>query len=452
MSSSGLPANALCSHRSRVRCVSYLLASTMLIAIYAGSPNFKVLPIEEQGLLAGDFLQEWIGGYIVRSGLSARLYDQSFADGLEHTPAIVGFSWDRGEYLPMVYPPFWYAIVSPLAALPYSIAAGLWAALMTFSVVISCVLIRPWIRAETHWATVVSFLVLPTAIFFPPVIENLTSGQKGGLCLLLFVATSCLLEQKRSFVAGLLFGLMLFKPQFTLVLLPVMMARRDVRFVAGFAVTGLALLNVSLGMGSGLCVEYLRFLTRASEYLNSSGYALTKSHSAYGAIALLGGGITTPVRWITATVIAAVLGRTIWFAIRQDNVSQGSSMKGDSHAISRPLAVELAGAVLATLLVTPHLYTYDLTILLFPCASLLRSDVLAWLGNMRRWAAWNAMTLLAVAGVSPLIAAQTGLQLTTILIGSLWLCLTASHFTNRVACLSKDSDAATMPLATTAVV
>jgi hypothetical protein len=86
------------------------------------------------------------------------------------------------------------------------------------------------------------------------------------------------------------------------------------------------------------------------------------------------------------------------------------------------LAVDLAAIALATLLVSPHLYSYDLTILLLPCASLLREDVRDWLGTQYRLTGWIAVCLLAISGVSPIIAAKLGVQLTTLLMVALWWC------------------------------
>ena len=229
---------------------SYVLAGLLLVGLYSLSPNFSLRPGTDQGLLAGDYLQEWIGGYIVRSDQRWRLYDQAFADRCEHDPSLVGFSWDPYEYLPMVYPPFWYLAVSPLSVLPYHLAAGVWAGLMTATIVVSCLVLRWWIRCEEKSAAMaVCVALMPASLIFPPVIENLTSGQKGGLCLLLFAATYCLLDKKRSFAAGCVFGLLLFKPQFTLVLFPCMVLRRDLRFVAGFCVTAATLSGIALGMG-----------------------------------------------------------------------------------------------------------------------------------------------------------------------------------------------------------
>lgn len=418
---------------------SYVVAGLLLVGLYSASPNFSLGPGTDQGLLAGDYLQEWVGGYIVRSDQRSRLYDQAFADRCEHDPSLVGFSWDPGEYLPMVYPPFWYLAVSPLSALPYHVAAGVWAALMTATIVVSCLVLRWWIRCEAKSAAMaVCVALLPASIVFPPVIENLTSGQKGGLCLLLFTVTYCLLDKKRSFAAGCVFGLLLFKPQFTLVLFPCMVLRRDLRFAAGFCVTAIALSGIALAMGWSLCEEYGRFLSHASEYLASAGYALEKSHSLYGAIALAGGGIGSAVRMTAAIAVLAVLICMGWTAWKWPAASWWFTSKAHRRMVSqrrsgeRPLAVDLAAITLATLLVSPHLYSYDLTILLLPCASLLREDVRDWLGAQYRLTGWIAACLLAICGVSPIIAAKSGVQLTTVLMVALWWCFafarTSLHF------------------------
>ena len=69
----------------------------------------------------------------MRGGDHARFYDLDYAIKLHHDPSIVGYSWDENAYLPIVYPPFYYIIVSPLAYLGYPIAMKVWAVLLALS-------------------------------------------------------------------------------------------------------------------------------------------------------------------------------------------------------------------------------------------------------------------------------------------------------------------------------
>src|SRR5689334_21485242 len=113
---------------------------------------------------------------------------------------------------------------------------------MTATVLLSIRILRYWIAAGNDPSQRPSALqwILPLAMFFPPVIENLTSGQKGAICLALFAGDSHLLLKDRPRAAGALFGLLLFKPQFTLVMIPFMLFGRQWRFLSGFAIMATA--------------------------------------------------------------------------------------------------------------------------------------------------------------------------------------------------------------------
>lgn len=409
----------------------YALTGIVLAATFACSPNFALAPGADQGLLAGDFLQEWIGGWIVLHA-PERLYDREFAVALEHDPALTGFQWDRNQFLPMVYPPCWYLLASPLAALPYSMAAGIWAALMTATVLSALLVLRAWVHdgrchvrgdactSAIHW-------LFPVAVLYAPVIECLTSGQKSGLILLLFSAAFLLCQRGKLFRAGLLGGLLLFKPHFCLLLLPYMLFRRAWMFLVGFAMTAATLSCLCLAMGIDPCRDYLQFLSGAADYVKTAGYPIAKSHSLYGALVLLASEPTLVVRCLFAVLALAIAFRTIAVdsrTKRMETPRHVPSPGSDRDGAAAESAIGFAALVLATLLTSPHLLGYDLTLLLFPAATLLRADVRAQLGSWNKPAAWLCASLLGISGISPHVAAAYSIQLTTLLMLALWLAIT----------------------------
>ena len=126
-----------------VRPAPIAAAAIIVVCTYAISPNF----IRYEGGLqtspyAGDFLHEWVGGYIVRAGDRSRLYDLSYARALQHDPDLVGFEFREDRFLPMVYPPAYYLLVSPFSRLPFAAAAWVWAALSVSCLVATIALLR----------------------------------------------------------------------------------------------------------------------------------------------------------------------------------------------------------------------------------------------------------------------------------------------------------------------
>jgi hypothetical protein len=201
----------------------------------------------------------------------------------------------------------------------------------------------------------------------------------------------------------LLAGLLLFKPQFAIVLFAVMAVGRQWRFLLGFGAMAVVLLGICLAMGTDVCEQYVAFARQAGEYIRTSGYAIEKSHCWYGFFTLLAGG--RPDGWPrVATFIATTgtLGLVVW-------------MWRGRVRVDRPrFGRQVAATVFATLLVSPHLFTYDLTLLALPMA-------LIYLGNAscvskrRRIAIGMVVAMFVVANVSAPLAQLCRVQLSTLL-------------------------------------
>ena len=394
-----------------------LLGMGLLTATYSFSPNFRWVPGPRASLFAGDFANECLGGYMVHSGDRSRFYDVAYAKQLQHDFEVVGYQWDRTKYLPLVYPPFYYLLVSPLSALPLNLAAWIWAAGLVSSLVVTLILFvlqtgqQPW---RAHASEKVSRLLpwaTPFVLLYMPVIENFTSSQKGSVCLLILTATYCLMNRDRRFGAGIVFGLLLFKPQLTLVISVTMLMKREWRFVLGMMSTATVFLSLSLTLGIDVCRQYVVFSLGAGDYLRTAGYQLAESHCLYGFFALLVGDQDLSLARVLAAVSAAALVLLL-----------SSMLRGTLQTGTRRFAAQFAALVIATVLLSPHLFTYDLTILVL-------AMYLTWLlliheqqlgGKLRQ--ALVALSLLAY--VSPQLSvwlAEWGNLQVTVLIQAVWL-------------------------------
>jgi hypothetical protein len=404
--------------------VPVLLWAAIIVTVYVMSPNFRFAETRSEAPFAGDFLQEWLGGYIVRCGDYGRFYEPEYAQVLQHDARLMGFQFPAHQYLPVVYPPFYYLLICPLSLLPVWLAAWVWAALMVGCLAWAMAILAGYAtrrlglfpptaqrsatesgdNAESRRRHLIAVLpwAIPAALLFQPLLESLTSNQKGTVCLLLLTGTFVLLHRGRPLAAGMVFGLLAFKPQLTLVIAAAMLAKREWRFVGGGAITGAALAAGSLWLGSDVCWQYFDFATGTADYLGTTGYALHKSHCLYGFFALLSGGPGCAARIATLLAAAGVV-----YLLAQ--LLRGPLVPGTSR-----LSVQFAGLVVATVLLSPHLFTYDLTILLLPMFLLVveivnRAEMPA---TIRRWLVVCLVTLFVLPGVSVPIASATGLQLT----------------------------------------
>jgi hypothetical protein len=253
---------------------------------------------------------------------------------------------------------------------------------------------RTLAAALAGWAPV-------AAVAFMPVIECFTSSQKGTVCLLIVTATFLLLNRGRPFTAGLVFGLLAFKPQLTLVIAFAMLLKGQWRFVAGGASMGAALVGLCLLVGFDVSRQYFEFAAGTSDYMRNAGYDLEKSHCLYGFFTLLTG---KPGALARATTMIAAGGVILLLVLM---------LRGRLEPGGRRFALQFSALVIATVLLSPHLFTYDLAILLLPgflLAFLLAADAVPL--SSSSLIAWLLALIYAVVGVSPAIAERFGVQLT----------------------------------------
>ncbi|MFN8389281.1 MAG: glycosyltransferase family 87 protein [Bdellovibrionota bacterium] len=142
------------------------------------------------------------------------------------------------SYLAFPYPPFVALLLKPLAMLP-----PLWAKAVTGALMIGCV----WLSVGFAGAFIPAFrknrFVAFTAVLtFAPVFIGVFGGQNIALSMLLYVLGAYALvsdEHPREFLAGIAFGLWLFKPQLggSAILFTALGCR--LRFLAGAALPAL---------------------------------------------------------------------------------------------------------------------------------------------------------------------------------------------------------------------
>ena len=389
-----------------------LIVSVVLLAVIFGfSPNFRWASGPDVTPYGGDFLHEWLGGYVARTGDRQRFYDPRYVQSIQHDPDIVGFEWDKSKYLSLVYPPFYYLMVSPFSLLPVAVGAWIWAGLM-----IGCLVATVWLLDRY---CVVRFgqsmpWLLPASLLFLPIIENFTTSQKGTLCLLLLTATFLLCDTKQPFWAGVVFGLLAFKPQLTLVIGLAMLWKRQWRFVFGGALTGAILASLCLLLGWDVCQQYVRFSMEASTYMQTAGYDLHKSHCLDGFFALLSGH-ESPLAARAATLIAAGIVLVLLARL----------VRGRPESGTPQFATQFSGLVLATLMLSPHLFTYDLTLLLLPVCLMGMQVARRMLdpGAPRAGIKWLLILLYSLSGASSLVASRIGVQVSVLLMFALLVLL-----------------------------
>lgn len=331
--------------------------------------------------IGADFVLYWSASQVARSGAPATVYDFAFLQGVER--AVTGVEFPLAWY----YPPTLLLMVLPLSWLPYVAAFLLWA---TVTLAGYLVVLR---RIAPHPAA------LLLALAFPGAFQCFFHGQNGFLSVLLLGGGLTLVD-RAPFRAGLLLGLMSYKPQLAVLIPVALCAGRHWKALAGAALSGVALVLASVAaFGLEPWRAFLDHLGMPVQMLGSHAEVWHKVSTVAGAALQLGAGLQLAMALQAIVALAALVAVVvIW---RRPGAS---------------LALRASALVLGTLLVTHHLFPYDLVLLALPIAWL------GWLGATRGWRRHEQPVLL-LAWAMPMLAAPiallTRLQLGPLVIAAL---------------------------------
>jgi hypothetical protein len=361
-------------NRQRIR----LWALAVLTATAIG---FVFLIVTADGLndyqgrpLGTDFSNVYAAGTYVLDGSPAAPFDWPAQYAREQ--AIFGantpfYGWH--------YPPFFLFAAGALATMPYPVALAVWqgATLILYLLAIRAILAAhsvPTAReaASREW-------LLP-ALAFPAVFVNIGHGHNGFLTAALLGGALAVLD-RRPALAGVLFGLVAYKPQFGVLIPLVLIATGRWRAFLAAAATVAALAVATLAVfGPEVWRAFFAStaLTRI-EVLEQGGTGWHKIQSAFAMVRMWGGSVpfAYAMQGLATVAIAAAL---VW-------------LWRSAAAFPLKAAALTIGAILAT----PYSLDYDLVVLA-PAIAFLAAD-----GLSRGFPPWQK-TALACLWLMPLVA------------------------------------------------
>lgn len=360
----------LARRRKSYAALSLLLIAPLLIWIYRPVS----LSLDVVGYPIGrDFINVWSGPQLAFSGQLATLFD--FA----RYETAIGELF--GEPLPFTnwsYPLFTLPLFWPLAQLPYFWALAVW----TFGLfgVFAAVTLSKIERAD-RWSALVVLACAPACLI------NAVGGQNGLLSATLLIGGTLLLD-RRPYMAGIVFGLLTYKPHLGLVLPFVLLALGAWRTIASATATAAVLVASSIAI-FGMAPWHQYFNVTAPFLMLS----MQDFHGFY--------------KFMMASVLAG--GRTLGLSY--------SAAMAVQVAVSVPVIVAACWAVRRTPdpcrrafvlasaapLATPYAFNYDLPVL---------AAVLVWalFGRLPWRREWSALYLLAwVTPVALMYANMLGL-------------------------------------------
>ncbi len=337
------------------------------------------------GRLGGDFPAFYGASRIVDAGDIDRLYD------IDVQTAAQADLWgpDDPGVLYFAYPPHVAAVSAPLAWLPYPVAYALYTLVMAGLLLLAIRLAKPLLPGlATRW-----WVTIAAVVSFYPMFRAVTAGQNTALTLLLIVGAWRLVDADRDFAAGLVLSVLLYKPQYAIPLIGLMLLSRRWRVVVG-AMTGAgalwAMAAVLLDPG-WLTAWWHRIVpfARLDAEVNAHN-----SVSAPGFAEAIGGGWWSVVGWAVAIAVCLVVSWVWW------------------RRVDQPLAVRMAVAAPALLLMSPHSMFYDASIIA------LTVGVLVAVGPIQRI---RAGTVVWVSGFAQLAASAFGWSPLFFVVAGVWV-------------------------------
>ncbi|MCK5622266.1 MAG: DUF2029 domain-containing protein [Alphaproteobacteria bacterium] len=323
--------------------------------------------------LGADFITFWASSHLTLNGDPAAAFDGAKILAAERVAVPANeklFLWH--------YPPMFMLVVMPLSLVPYLLSFLVWNLLTLAAFVAAMRKIAP--VAATVWLT----------LAFGGTYVNFIHGQTGFLTAALFGGSIVMLG-RRPVLAGILIGLLCYKPHLGILLpLALICGRHWSAFLAAsvttiaFALTSVAVVGLESWRAFFENIPLVRLV------FEEGMLPWVKMPGFFPSLRLLGADTTVAyaLHGVLALAVAAIVAWVWW----------------------RKTPIPLAAAVLVTgtLLVTPYSFDYDLVLLAIPVA------LLGWDGYRNGWMSWER-EILVLAGVvpviTPLVAEITHLQI-----------------------------------------
>jgi hypothetical protein len=333
----------------RLRAHAALLAVCLwsVLALGLSGPGLR----DRSGVLKGaDFLQFYVFASLAREGRTDALYDYAahVAEGERRVPESRGTT-----YLP-VYGPQVALLFAPLARLDYARALGVFLATsaLLYALCVAAVW-RTCPRLAAHAGTAALL-----ALGYPAFFSLIGCGQSSALVLACATGTWLALRGGRPFLAGLALGGLAYKPQLALGAGLVLLAAGEIRVLAGAALSAAAqLAAAALWLGAAPLLEYAGVAAHLGELAPTLGFKLHQMHSLRAFFELLAPRPVATVAWGATAAATVGIALRVWRS-------------------ELPLGARFAALLVASALVNPHQYLYDLA-LLAPAGLLLADHSLA---------------------------------------------------------------------------
>jgi alpha-1,2-mannosyltransferase len=363
--------------RERMRLVGFALLAAFAVALGYLALTSNGLNDAKGRPLGTDFSNVYAAGTYVLEGKPDAPFDPLRQYAREQ--AIFGVAT---PFYGWHYPPFFLFAAAALAMLPYIAALLVWqgASLGLYLLAIRAIVspsswqdpARPSARPDRLW--------LLLALAFPAVFVNLGHGHNGLLTAALIGSALAVLD-RRPVLAGVLFGLLVYKPQFGILIPVALIAAGRWRTFLAAAVTAAALVvATTFAFGPQVWDAFLASAQFTRTIVLEAGQTgWHKIQSVFALVRMWGGPV--PLAYaVQAVVTIALAAALVWLWRRPVD-----------------FALKASALIIAAILATPYSLDYDMTALAPAIA------FLAVHGLRHGFAPWEKSAL-AFLWLAPLVA------------------------------------------------
>ena len=260
------------------------------------------------GRVGGDYPAFYAAGTLVADGRIDELYDT--AAQAEIQDDLLG-----GEegYLGFAYAPHVAAAYAPLAELPYRTSYVVHTLLMAAALVAGLQLLRPVLRVVDEWFALIALVTISSY----PMFMAIGGGQNTALTFLCLAAIWRALDEDREVAAGVAVTALMFRPQYALPVLGLLMLGRHRRALVTASIGAAVLWLLNAGLYGASWVT--RWLDEVAPFLDDTAEA-----NAPNAISLLGFqralfGVDSPIALLVGGAASvAVVGILAWIWWRRE--------------------------------------------------------------------------------------------------------------------------------------
>jgi hypothetical protein len=274
--------------------------------------------------VGSDFTAFWNAGRIANSGHAAEAWNLEALNA--SVRAIHGTSYE----IAWLYPPTFLLVAVLLAAMPYLAALLVWQALSFAGVALT---LKRILKDRRDTLIALAGPLTPLVLA-----HGQNSFVTGGL-----LGSGLLLLDRQPWLAGCLFGALVYKPQFALVIAPLLLFTKNWRALAAAALTAAGLIALSAVIfGTESWRAFAATLAAGRTFMEQGFVGFYKSASLFSMVREWGAPVTAGYAVQLAGVLAALL--IIWRSARS-----GTNIRSSAVCAAAALS-------------TPYLLDYDMAI------------------------------------------------------------------------------------------